>query len=83
MTAYEFRLQSESDQIDLLYKEGTYIGKRKEGKASIVLYQLDAFYVEVFYHKYRRLVSRLHIFQSTQGLGPYLDAINLENLVKC
>lgn len=83
MTVYDFRMLSDCEQIDLLYKEGVYIGKRAHPGATILLYQLDAFYVEVYYQKYRCLVKRLHCFTSTILLNPYLEQINVEELVKC
>jgi hypothetical protein len=83
MTLFEFRVLSDEDQIDLLYQEAVYIGKRKEGRATAVLYQLEGFYVEVYYQKYRRHVSRIIGFTSTIPLDPYLEQINVEDLVKC
>ncbi|HEY0057592.1 MAG TPA: hypothetical protein VGB56_00570 [Flavisolibacter sp.] len=83
MTLFEFRVLSDEEQIDRLYQDAVYIGKRKEGHLSVVLYQLDGFYVEVYYHKYRRLVYRLRGFTSTIPLDPYLEQINVEDLVRC
>ncbi len=83
MTVYDFRILTDSEQIDLLYKEGVYIGKRAYPGSTILLYQLDAFYVEIYYQKYRCFVKRLHCFTSTILLNPYLEQINVEELVKC
>ena len=51
MTMYDFQLLPEQRQIEVLYKAGVYIGKRREGVSIILLYQLESFYVEVFYRK--------------------------------
>lgn len=83
MTLFEFRVMSNEEQIDLLYQAAVYIGKRKEGRLSVVLYQLDGFYVEVYYYKYRRLVCKVKGFTSTIPLDPYLEQINVEDLVRC
>lgn len=83
MNFYQYRLLNRSKQIDLLYKDGVYIGKRKEGNSIVVLYQLDSFYVKVFYQKYRCYVSQLYCFTSTILLNPYLDQVNVDNMVKC
>lgn len=83
MNFYEFRMLDKIDQIDLLYKDGIYIGKRREGKSIVVLYQLNSFYVKVFYQKYRCYVRRLYCFTSTQLLNPYLDQVNVEDMVRC
>ena len=83
MTLYEFRMLSDSEQIDLLYMEGVYIGKRKQDNSIIVLYQLDGFYIEIFYRKYRSVITHVYCFTSTMLLNAYLDQINVEELVKC
>ena len=68
-------------QLNILYKEGIYIGKRKRNQFSIVLYQIDSFYVEVCYRKYRMVVSSIRISQSTTLLNPYLEQIYIEGIL--
>ena len=80
MTMYDFQLLQEQEQIDLLYKNGMFIGKRKEGCCIILLYQYESFYVEVVYRKYRRHVKQLHCSDSTELLDPYLEQIDVKNL---
>lgn len=81
MKMHEFLLLPEQDQIEILYQNGVYIGKRKEAFSIILLYQFESFYVEVFYRKYRSHIKRLHCFESTELLDPYLEQIDVENLV--
>ncbi len=81
MTMYDFQLLPEQQQIDVLYQFGVYIGKRKIKISIILLYQFESFYVEVFYKKYRSHVKHLHCFESTELLDPYLEQIDVENLV--
>ena len=83
MDFYKFRMLDKNEQIDLLYKEGIYIGKLKEGNSIVVLYQLDSFYVKIFYQKYRCYVNRLYCFTSTALLEPFLDQVNVNDMVKC
>jgi len=78
MTLFEFKLLSDEAQLELLYKEGVYIGKRKEHGKTILLYQLESFYVELFYKKYRYFVSDIMCTDSTTCLEPYLEQINVE-----
>lgn len=80
MTLYHFQLLPLPEQIELLYKDGVYIGKRKGEWSSVLLYQLESFYVEVYYRKHRCYVSRLHCFRSTELLDPYLEQIEVEHL---
>ncbi len=83
MNFYKFRLLKKSEQIDILYKDGIYIGKRKKGNLIVLLYQLDSFYVKIIYQKYRCYISSLYCFTSTALLNPYLDQVNVEDMVKC
>jgi len=81
MTLFDFQLLPENEKIELLYKQGVYIGKRKEGTVTVLLYQLNSFYAEVFYKKYRCYVTKIHCFSSTAFLDPYLTEIDVESLV--
>lgn len=81
MTLFDFQLLSKNEQVDLLYKEGVYIGKRKINNSCVLLYQLESFYIEVYYKKYRCSVIRIHCFRSTTLLDPYMEQIDVEHLV--
>ena len=81
MTLIEFRLLSESDQQEAIYKHGTYIGKRKHGRFPVLLYQLDSFYIEIYYICYRKTIDHMYSFSSTALIDPYLPQINIEILV--
>ena len=81
MTLYDFQLLPDQEQIAVLYECGVYIGKRKDAFSVVLLYQLESFYVEVYYRKYRSHIKKLHCFDSTELLDPYLEQIDVENLV--
>lgn len=83
MTLNEFLLLQDNEQTDLLYRQGVYIGKRKEAEKIIVLYQLYSFYIEIIYSKYRHTIIRLNWFTSTDVLNPYLKYIDVEELIRC
>ncbi len=77
MNVYEFSKLDCGAQIDLLQKEGVFIGKRRINQQAIVLYQFHAFYVEIVYLKYRLVVASIRCSVSTRILEPYLDAIDI------
>ena len=81
MTQMDFRLLPQPEQLDVLYNTGVFIGKRKLGSTSVLLYQVEGFYVEVYYKKHRCYASKIHCFRSTEYLDPYLEQIHLEHLV--
>jgi len=81
MTLPEFKLMDYEKQIDLLHKEGVYVGKRKIFSRTVILFQLHTFYVEVYYRVYRKVIDHLNYTSSTETLDPYLEQINVEEVV--
>ena len=66
-------------QFEVLHKHGVYVGKRKNKRQTIVLFQLHGFYVEVYYRQYRKVAEHLLTSDSTDILQPYLDQINIKD----
>lgn len=83
MKLYDFSLLTRSEQTDLLYKEGIYVGKRLLNGHIVLLYQVDGFYVEVIYKKYRCSISSVYAFSSIAGIDAYLENIDIKDLVRC
>lgn len=81
MTLREFLPLSDREKIALLYKHGIYVGKQKCGNTTVLLYQIEGFYAELYYRHYRRVVERIGCFADTSRLDPYLAAIDVEHLV--
>jgi hypothetical protein len=81
MTMYEFRILSDQEQMDVIYSNGVYIGKRKAKDFVSVLYQVESFYVELFYRKYRYFIAHSRCSTSIAIAEPYLDQIDLGELV--
>jgi len=81
MTLSGFQELCLQEKTRLLHKEGVYIGKRRKDAQIMLLYQLEGFYVEVCYYRYRRDISHIRTSASVQLLEPYLDQIPVENLV--
>ena len=78
MTLMEFEQLSLHGKINVLYHRGTYIGKQKVRGKTILLYQVDGFYVEIFYRKHRYYIDRFRCFTSTRFIDPYLQEIKIE-----
>jgi hypothetical protein len=81
MKLADFKSLSRDEQVTILYQEGVYIGKKKVEKLTVLLYQLESFYVELFYSSYRRSIQKLRVTDSTFILDPYLEQIEIEYLV--
>jgi hypothetical protein len=81
MTIYEFIALNEIRQQEAV-NEGVYIGDRKDYEHTILLYQVDTFYVEVYYLKKKHKLKRFVPFTTMDLLEPYLDQIELPWWIK-
>jgi len=79
----EFLQLNETEQVELLWYNGEQIGRRKENDYLILLYQVEGFYVEVFYHRKERVIKRYMSFDcSDRRLEPYLEKIDITPIYK-
>lgn len=76
----EFHVLPIERQIELLYEEAVYLLKRKYERFDILLYQLDGFYVEIYYKQYRQHIHSIYSFESTDVLDRYLHLVDVEEL---
>lgn len=74
----EYQQLADDQQLDILHRDGVYVGKRKEGKQTIVLFQLYGFYIEVYYKHYRRQIEKTIASDNPDILQPYIDQINIK-----
>lgn len=81
MKLVDFQSISQDKQVAILYQDGVYIGKKKIEKFTVLLYQLESFYVELFYLSYRKRIQKIRVTDSTSILDPYLEQIEIEYLV--
>src|SRR5881227_1575585 len=82
MHFYDFIQLNETEQIEILWYNGEQIGRRKEEDHLILLYQVEGFYVEVFYHNKERVIKKYLSFECTDHLEPYLDTIDISLVYK-
>jgi hypothetical protein len=78
MTLYQFIALDEMDKQEALWEEGTHLADREKGKYKILLYQIEGFYVEVFYHKEYNVLRGYRPFNSTEQLAPYLEKMQIK-----
>ncbi|MDQ3842825.1 MAG: hypothetical protein M3342_02250 [Bacteroidota bacterium] len=76
MTLYDFIALDEQEQAEAVWN-GVFIADREDQEHRILLYQIDSFYIEVYYHKEYNVIRRFRPFSSTDQLQPYLEQINI------
>jgi hypothetical protein len=64
MTLYPFNLLDEMEQHEALWEHGVMVGDKVEDVHRVVLYQLDSFYVELYYHVEYNVLRKLRSFQA-------------------
>ena len=67
-------------QLSYTCQLGVNISKRAEDDCIVVLYQLNNFYVEVYYKKSTFEIIKIISFHSTVLLEPYLKKMNIDSL---
>ncbi|GAC1426589.1 MAG: hypothetical protein NVS9B7_10190 [Flavisolibacter sp.] len=82
MHFFDFLQLEENEQIELLWYNGEHIATRKDGEFMMLLYQVEAFYVEVHYQTKERKITKYLCFECTDLLEPYLKIIDLSPLYK-
>lgn len=81
MTLYEYILLRPEDQASATWKYGAFIAVADKGPLKVLLYQIDSFYVEVYYNCELGKIEEFRSFDSTDQLEPYLSAIDLSELI--
>jgi hypothetical protein len=79
-TSIEFSRLTQEEQLEILQKEGVFIGKHDVGGFDTILYQLNGFYAEITYLEYRKSIQSLVVSNDSACLQPYLDQIRLSGL---
>ena len=77
----QFNNLSKQEQQNQLLKEGTFLAEREDGPFRVMLYQLDGFYVEVYFFNLYNKVAFLQSFSDTDVLEPYLQQMDMSSLL--
>jgi len=81
MTLKNFVSLTEEEQLALIEQRGVYIGKRKCHPYHSLLYQLESFYVEILYYRYRLDVAHILCTRNTCILDSYQNCVDIGLLV--
>ena len=81
MMIQQFNTLSKEKQQDELLKNGILLAERTDGPFMVMLYQLEGFYVEVYFLNLYHKVAFFKAFESTDVLQPYLKNINVADLL--
>lgn len=74
ITCSEFYQLTLQEKAGLLQRDGVYIGKLNKEGFIVLLYQLEDFYVEVFYIEFRGQINHFNCSKDVSLLDQYFDS---------
>lgn len=81
MKLIDFNLMDEIRQAEALLNYGVLVAERVYKSFTIFLYQVNQFYVEVYYHNGFCMIQGFRGFESNNNsLEPYLEEIDISPL---
>jgi len=80
MKMKEFKVLQITDQMHAIETKGVFLDRRSEGPYSIALFQIDGFYVELFFNAIRLIYKKIRIFENTALLNPYINEMDITDL---
>lgn len=75
MKPEEFNLLTEDQKISVLWRRAKIVAERKLNNYNVFLYQVDSFYIEVWYSFNLMNIHNIRSFTDTAELQPYLERI--------
>ena len=80
MELYEFRELHQDDQAQTAWEYGEHIATRITLLHMVSLWQIEGFYVEIFYNQADQKIEKIRSFRSTILLTPYLKQIDISSV---
>lgn len=77
MTLQQFRSCSKYVQQQMIKHQGVFLLERRSMDWNILLFQIDSFYVEVYYDRSTQKADLLKSFDDVDQLEPYLRKIDV------
>jgi hypothetical protein len=81
MKLQQFKHLRHSNKTATIWKKGEHIGSRLEGIYSVTLWQVGAFYVEIYFDMLRKKITAFESFENLQLLDPYLAQVDISPLL--
>jgi hypothetical protein len=83
MRSVDFQILDLPDQLQIIENKAVFLDHRQSGDYSIELFQVEGFYVEIFFHIIKLNYKRIRVFDDSGFLDPYIDQIDLTELCDC
>ncbi|HWJ25427.1 MAG TPA: hypothetical protein VNS32_02735 [Flavisolibacter sp.] len=81
MTIYEFERLGDTGKGQAILKSGVLLAERFCMDLRVALYQIEGFYVEVYFNSTYKVIQGLKSFIDSDSLDPYLEQIDISELL--
>ncbi len=82
MNIYEFNRSDFENKAALVWEQGEFLTVRVSGNYNICLYSLGKFFAEIWYRVEENEVETVRGFTSDSCLEPYLNLVDLTDIIK-
>jgi len=82
MNMEDFNFLDAVAKTEVISLEGVFLAERSEGCFRISLYQVDTFYVEIYYHTTRYFYVCIRSFEDQGELSPYLESVDISEIYR-
>jgi hypothetical protein len=82
MKLSDFILLDEEKKTFTVLHQGVLVAKRREPFCMVFLFQLAGYYVETWCNTESKKVQEFRVFDNTQLLQPWLEAIPIQDLLR-
>lgn len=81
MTLPQFQQLTQTKQLETIKRDGLFLAHRQEVEADIVLYQVQAFYAELYFSSDKSgTITRLASFTGEELPDVYINGIDLSEI---
>jgi hypothetical protein len=80
MTLAYFKSLTRNEKKLIVLRNGSFLSEKNYGFFRTMLYQVDGFYVEIYFTKFSKDAIWFRNFDSTKNLHPYLQQIDISGL---
>jgi hypothetical protein len=81
MRLSEFILLNEDEKKSTVLHEGVLLAKRSSFESMVFLFQMGSYYVEAYCNPDNKAIEEYRMFENTDILTPYLEAIPIDSLL--
>jgi hypothetical protein len=81
MLLHQFKYEEKSRKKQMVFENGVYLANRFFQGFQVILFQINSFYVEVFFDVEEEEIGYMRAFSRTDDLQPYLKNIDISGLV--